>query len=223
VRENVCILVTGIPASGKSCFAEKLQQNLGIPVISKDQIKEILYDTVGFRSRAEKVALGNAALEVMYDMAARLMVCNQPFILENNFESHSVPGLVKILEDHYYRAVTVRLTGDYEKIYQRFLERDRSGKRHRGHVVNDCYPENSIKKGQLQAELSQEPSQEPPQEPSREPSLSPSLESFITGITNRGMDTFFIGDPVITVDTTDFAEVDEASVIETVKRAAGLS
>lgn len=80
-------------------------------------------------------------------MAARLMVCNQPFILENNFESHSVPGLVKILEDHYYRAVTVRLTGDYEKIYQRFLERDRSGKRHRGHVVNDCYPENSIKKG----------------------------------------------------------------------------
>lgn len=212
MRENVCILVTGIPASGKSCFAEKLQQKLGIPVISKDQIKEILYDTVGFRSRAEKVALGNAALEVMYDMAARMMACNQLFILENNFESHSVPGLVKILEDHHYRAVTVRLTGDYEKIYQRFLERDRSGKRHRGHVVNDCYPENSIKKGQLQTELSKEPSQES--------SLSPSLESFIAGITNRGMDTFFIGDPVITVDTTDFAEVDEASVIEMVRRAA---
>ena len=38
-----------------------------------------------------------------------------------------------------------------------------------------------------------------------------------------GRDPFFIGDPVITVDTTEFAEVDEASAIETVRRAAGLS
>lgn len=41
--------------------------------------------------------------------------------------------------------------------------------------------------------------------------------------TIRGRDPFFIGDPVITVDTTEFAEVDEASVIETVRRDAGLS
>ena len=26
-------------------------------------------------------------------------------------------------------------------IYQRFLERESSPDRHRGHVVNDCYPE----------------------------------------------------------------------------------
>ena len=33
------------------------------------------------------------------------------------------------------------MTGDYEKIYQRFLERNASPDRHRGHVVNDSYPE----------------------------------------------------------------------------------
>lgn len=38
-----------------------------------------------------------------------------------------------------------------------------------------------------------------------------------------GEGSIFIGDPVITVDTTEFAEVDEASAIETVRRAAGLS
>ena len=46
-----CILVTGIPASGKSTMARFLAEAFGLPVISKDRIKECLYDTMGFRSR----------------------------------------------------------------------------------------------------------------------------------------------------------------------------
>ena len=61
-----CILVTGIPASGKSTLAEFLGKRLHLPVLSKDRIKELLYDTVGFRSREEKVQLGTAAMEIMY-------------------------------------------------------------------------------------------------------------------------------------------------------------
>ena len=49
-----CILVAGIPASGKSFFADYLANDLSIPLISKDQIKELLFDAVGFRSREEK-------------------------------------------------------------------------------------------------------------------------------------------------------------------------
>ena len=47
-----CILVTGIPAAGKSTMAKFLGEQLQLPVLSKDGIKELLYDTVGFRSRA---------------------------------------------------------------------------------------------------------------------------------------------------------------------------
>jgi len=46
-----------------------------------------------------------------------------------------------LLETHHYTAVTVRLTGDPEVIYRRFAARDLSDTRHRGHVVNGCYPE----------------------------------------------------------------------------------
>lgn len=49
-----CILVTGIPAAGKSTMAETLAENLKLPVISKDTVKELLFDCVGFRSREEK-------------------------------------------------------------------------------------------------------------------------------------------------------------------------
>ena len=48
-----CILVTGIPASGKSTMARFLAEAFGLPVISKDRIKECMYDTIGFRSREE--------------------------------------------------------------------------------------------------------------------------------------------------------------------------
>ena len=63
--KSCCILVTGIPASGKSTMAKYLSKELGIPMFSKDEIKERLFDTLGFQSREEKVRLGVAAMEIM--------------------------------------------------------------------------------------------------------------------------------------------------------------
>ena len=68
-----CILVTGIPAAGKSTMAETIAERMKLPVISKDTIKELLFDNVGFQSREEKVNLGIASMEIMYYVAGQLM------------------------------------------------------------------------------------------------------------------------------------------------------
>ena len=73
-----CIIVTGIPASGKSTLAEELGKRLELPVFSKDAVKERLYDTIGFQSREEKVRLGIAAMNIMYDIAEQMMKCGKP-------------------------------------------------------------------------------------------------------------------------------------------------
>jgi len=66
-----CILVTGIPAAGKSVMAEALAERLKLPVIAKDAMKELLFDSVGFSSRGESKAwccrYGNS---VLYGTAA---------------------------------------------------------------------------------------------------------------------------------------------------------
>lgn len=187
-----CILVTGIPAAGKSTMAEVLAEYLSLPVISKDKIKELLYDTIGFRSREEKVMLGIAGMNIMYYMAEQLMKRGQSFILENNFENVSKEGLVAILEKYSYKAITVTLTGDYEKIYQRFLKRNDSPDRHRGHIVNDCYPE------KIQNNFV----------------ASIPYESFVNGIVNRGMDSFAANGPHIILDTTDFTRIDKEKLLQ---------
>ncbi len=184
-----CILVTGIPAVGKSTMAKVMSERLKLPVISKDTIKELLFDHVGFQSRAEKVKLGIASIEIMYYIAGQLMKLGQPFILENNFEYSSEYGIKNLIEKYQYSALTITLTGDYKVIYHRFLERQSSPDRHKGHVVNDCYPEkkeNHLKN--IEAKTI-------------------SYENFVRGIEQRGFDAFSIDSRQIKVDTTDFSKI----------------
>lgn len=190
-----CILITGIPAAGKSTMASILASKLNIPEISKDRIKEYLYDELGFSSRQEKVKLGNASMHILYYVAENLMKVNKAFILENNFENVSRDGILNLLEKYSYTAITISLTGDYEKIYQRFLERNVSPDRHRGHVVNDQYPEKQTRTiDELKA-------------------AAPSYENFVNAISERGMDRFCANGPQIVVDVTDFAVIDYDEIV----------
>lgn len=105
-----CIIVTGIPASGKTVLAEYLSASLHIPVVLKDKIKEILFDTIGFRSRTEKVALGTGAMEAMYYFADQMMRTGQPFLLENNFENVSREINIQpvLTQEEFIRGITER-------------------------------------------------------------------------------------------------------------------
>ena len=139
-----CILVAGMPASGKSTFAAWLSREKHLPCMSKDQIKELLFDIVGFRSRQEKVALGTAAEKILYAFAQTHLAAGLPFILENNFEDSSREGLVSLLEKYGCFPITVLFDGDIEVLYQRFILRHQSPARHRGHVEHSQYPEASV-------------------------------------------------------------------------------
>lgn len=183
-----CILITGMPGSGKSTFANEISHKFDIPVYSKDGFKEVLFDTLGFNSREEKVKLGIAATELMYSAAEELIKHNKMFILDNNFENTLTERLDILLDKYRYTAITVRLTGDPKVIYERFTYRDLNTNRHRGHVVNDRYPE---KQGSKKAN------------PTRK-----TYEQYLEDIKERGFSTFASNGPVVDVDVTDLEKVD---------------
>ncbi|MDF2884087.1 MAG: coaE 1 [Clostridiaceae bacterium] len=196
------ILIAGMPASGKTTFAKRLGAELQIPMVSKDEIKEILFDSVGFHSRAEKVALGVGSMDIMYYFTESVMLTNKPVILENNFENISKPKLQQLIDKYQYTPITVLFDGDIKTIYNRFIQRDNSPTRHRGHVVNTEYPE-SANLGAI-----------PPQM---------KFEDFQKTFEERGIRYFSIGGIVITIDTTDFEKAAYSDVINQIKDKIGMN
>lgn len=183
-----CILISGMPSTGKSTIALKISQQFNLPIYSKDSFKEVLFDTLGFSSRQEKVKLGIAATKLMYKAAEENMKANKMFILENNFEYSLVNDLHDLLNKYQYKTINIRLTGDYKLIYERFSNRDLNSNRHRGHVVNDCYPEKENAKKD---------------NPTRK-----TYEQFIDDLNKRGFDDHFGNYEYIDIDVTDYSKID---------------
>ncbi|EKQ56043.1 MULTISPECIES: AAA family ATPase [unclassified Clostridium] len=195
------ILIAGMPASGKTTFAKRLSEELQIPMVSKDEIKEILFDTVGFHSREEKVALGVGSMNIMYLFAESLMRTNKLIILENNFENISKPKLQELINKYHCTPITVLFDGDMKTIYNRFIERDKSPTRHRGHVVNTEYPE-SINSNSISPQIK--------------------FEDFQKTFEERGIRHFNISDDTIKIDTTDFDKVNYGDIINQIKNKIGM-
>lgn len=190
-----CLLVAGMPASGKSTIAHRLSETLRWPMFSKDSIKEIMYDDLGFNSREEKVKLGIAAMNIMYYAAAQLMRNGQPFILENNFEDTSLTGINNLLKKYHYKAITLRLTGDPDIIYQRFYQRELSPDRHPGHIVNDHYP---IIEKKANHHLK-------------------TYEQYMKDIDERGFTRFKADGPLIEIDVTDWNHFNYEALVQRIQ------
>ena len=64
----------------KKHYGRSPVRRLQLPVISKDAIKELLSDNVGFQSRAEKINPGIASMAIMYYAAGQFMKAVQKSI-----------------------------------------------------------------------------------------------------------------------------------------------
>ncbi len=129
------IVVHGASAAGKTHLSRVLAQGLDVTLISKDDIKETLFnhfesDTIGLSDRIDA-----ASLELFWLWLDRLMAPGQAsYVVETVFpQETSEPHLRHLLTTHGYRVVQVYCHADERMLRQRYVERASSADRHPGH------------------------------------------------------------------------------------------
>lgn len=126
------MIVGGAPATGKTTLALELGRALGLPVITKDDIKEALAEPFATGDRDWSRRLGVAAYSVLFAVAERVLAGGHGLILETNFRVGLSDAPLRALARLAPSAVIVCRTPDPLR-RQRFEERAARG-RHRVHI-----------------------------------------------------------------------------------------
>ena len=134
------IVIAGMPATGKSTVAAGIAKVFGYPVLEKDDIKERLFDTIGFENYPQKRRLDIAATSVLLKVLEQMLKAGTSVIVVNNFDGNETKQLSGLIETYKPACVTVFLNGDPQVLYERYVERDRLHKRHLGHILQEHYP-----------------------------------------------------------------------------------
>jgi predicted kinase len=125
--EDVVVVVTGIPASGKTTLATALSTRLGWPLISKDLVKEALFDSLGTGDLVWSQRLGRAGHVVMYSLAATI----PRVILEAHFQRGiAEPELLALNR----RIVQIYCSCPVDLAAERYRRRIDDPERHDGHL-----------------------------------------------------------------------------------------
>lgn len=128
------LLITGDLATGKSTFSNILSQRYRVNAFSKDTVKEVLGDTIGFSDRAENKKLSTASMELLFFLFSEFTKLGKDLILESNFHAEELERLHEIARGSKYAVLTISLYGSAEILHKRYLNRIIHENRHPVHL-----------------------------------------------------------------------------------------
>jgi predicted kinase len=134
MRPTVVVLITGHPASGKTTLARYLAKALGLPAFCKDDIKEILYNTLGWSTVEWGYQLSGAAWTLLYRQVEIMLDAHADHIVESNFDPiYADPQWQALKQRFGFHLIQVRCECDADLLIQRYRNRVLTGERHPGH------------------------------------------------------------------------------------------
>lgn len=134
MNRPLLIIISGLSASGKTTLGKKLSEKYEMPLISKDGIKETIFDNMGWSDREWSKKVGRASSKLIFYFLNTFLISKKPLIIESNFLADLDSKPIRELTNKFgYKTLQVLCQCDGEILYKRFLERSAGQKRHPGH------------------------------------------------------------------------------------------
>ena len=115
------LIVTGLPAAGKTHLGSHLARALHWPFVSKDEYKEILHDHLPDLTRAQA---GPLSFEIMYHVAGVVLAAGGQVVMETHFYRGLSEKIIAALADeHGARLLQVFCHAPTGELVRRHAER----------------------------------------------------------------------------------------------------
>ena len=126
------LIVTGLPAAGKTTLAMLLARRWSVPLLYKDLIKKALLDVLGATDASASRRLSDASFAVLFALARELVAAGASLVLEGNFRPAEHASPARALSRTAKCAQVLCLSEEPERI-RRLRARASDANRHAGH------------------------------------------------------------------------------------------
>jgi predicted kinase len=133
------VLVSGAPGAGKTTLAVPLAQELNFTLITKDDIKETLYEALNGRpdDLAFSKRVGAAAWEVLWKLAAM----SPEVVVEANFRPNDPVEQARLATFAEAQIVELHCSCPPKETIRRYAARSSAGERHNAHALHQITAE----------------------------------------------------------------------------------
>lgn len=135
MSQPLLVIVSRLPCSGKTTLARWLAKELALPLIAKDDIKESLFDSLGWSDREWSKRLGRVTYSLIFYFVQTQLAVGRSLIVESNFDSRIATSAFLTLKGKFpFEPFQIQCQVDGQALIDRFEERSESGARHPGQV-----------------------------------------------------------------------------------------
>lgn len=143
------VIITGHPGTGKTSIGKGLSKEIDIPLISKDELKDRIFNTLGYSDKEWSLKVSAAAHRIMDYVVDEELRSGHSLILESNFKTEIDSERFAKLKDKYgCKLIQILVTADGSVIFKRFIDKMHGPERNPGHV--EAIDEEAIRLGFLE-------------------------------------------------------------------------